>query len=34
MDVRKYIGKMVLLRLLLERGSHRKLWDNLQVGWG
>lgn len=34
MDVRKYIGKMVLLRLLLEHGSHRKLWDNLQVGWG
>lgn len=34
MGVMECIGKMVLLRLLLEHGSHRKLWDYLQVGCG
>lgn len=31
----EYIGStMLLLLLLLERGSHRKLWEDLQVGCG
>lgn len=34
MGVMKYVGKVVLLRLLLEHGSHRKLWEDLQVGCG
>lgn len=31
MGVMEYIGKMMLLWLLLECGSHRKLWEDLQV---
>lgn len=35
MGVMEYICKTVLLWLVLEHGSHRKLWDDLQVdcGW-
>lgn len=34
MGMMEYTDKMVLLCLLLERGSHRKLWEDLQVGCG
>lgn len=31
----EYVGRTMLLLLLLERGNHRKLWEDLQVdcGW-